>query len=108
MRASPRLSLLILHRGIMQPPRRRSPRAWHRLPTSVRRHPAEAAGAGGGAAAGNPSAGGGAGGSQVLTVRGLSSGTMMSSESVRELAKRLLDYQRDGGQVGLALPGTSP
>lgn len=62
-------------------------------------------GGGGGAAAAaavNPNAGGGAGqASQVLTVRGLSAGTMMSSESVRELAQRLLAYQRDGGQVVL-------
>lgn len=72
---------------------------------NIRKTTKESSGGGGGgssAAAVNPNAGGGPGdASQVLTVRGLAPGTMMSSESVRDLAQRLLQYQRDGGQVVL-------
>jgi hypothetical protein len=72
---------------------------------NIRKTTKDGGGGGGGgtsAAAVNPNAGGGAGQtSQVLTVRGLTSGTMMSGTSVRELAQQLLQYQRDGGQVVL-------
>jgi hypothetical protein len=72
---------------------------------NIRKTTKEGGGGGGGstaAAAVNPNAGGGAGQvSQVLTVRGLTSGTTMSGASVRELAQQLLQYQRDGGQVVL-------
>lgn len=66
-------------------------------------------GGGGGAAAtaapAVPAGGGddgGAGGvSQTLFVQGITSGQMFSSDAVRDLASRLLDFQRDGGKVVL-------
>jgi TP901 family phage tail tape measure protein len=61
-------------------------------------------GSGGGGSGGGGGGGGGAtaGASQVpqmLTVRGLDPNTLMTGASVRELADKLLAYQRDGGQV---------
>jgi hypothetical protein len=46
-------------------------------------------------------AGGGGERSQTLMVQGISPGQFYSGESVKDLAERLLAYQRDGGQVVL-------
>jgi hypothetical protein len=40
--------------------------------------------------------------SQTLTVRGLDAGALFDAKSVRALAERLIDFQRDGGKVILA------
>lgn len=40
--------------------------------------------------------------SQTLTVRGLSRGSFFDASTVRELAKALIDHQRNGGKVVLA------
>lgn len=63
-------------------------------------------GGGGGGGGGSSSGGGGTAAvpqqvPQMLTVRGLDPNTLMSGASVRELADRLLEYQRNGGQVVL-------
>lgn len=42
-----------------------------------------------------------AGPQQTLFVRGLSAGSLLDGDSVRELAQRLIDFQRDGGKVVL-------
>lgn len=39
---------------------------------------------------------------QMLTVRGIDPGSMFSGETVRDLAEKLLAYQKDGGCVVLA------
>lgn len=44
-----------------------------------------------------PSAGAG----QTLFINGLTTGSLFSGESVRELAEKLIDFQRDGGKVVL-------
>ena len=66
-------------------------------------------GSGGGAAAAPaasapPAADGGAGGGtdQTLFVQGIAPGQLFTSDAVRDLASRLLDFQRDGGKVVLA------
>jgi hypothetical protein len=57
---------------------------------------------GGGGGSVNPNAGGGQGAApQELTVRGLDPSSLMTGASVRELAQKLLDFQRDGGTVVL-------
>lgn len=43
-----------------------------------------------------------AAGGQTLFIRGLDPSQLYSGEAVRELAKRLIEYQRDGGKVVLA------
>jgi hypothetical protein len=54
-------------------------------------------GGGGGSAAAAPA--GPSSAPQQLLVQGLTPGQMLSSEYVRDLAGKLLDFQRDGGQV---------
>lgn len=55
-----------------------------------------------------PSAGSGGGGganagaNQTLFISGLTTGSLYSGEAVRELAEKLIEYQRDGGKVVLA------
>jgi hypothetical protein len=55
-----------------------------------------------GAVAAAPSEGSGGGSSSTLFVQGISSGQMFTAEAVRDLAGRLLDFQRDGGKVVLS------
>lgn len=43
-----------------------------------------------------------AGSNQTLFINGLSSSSLFSGESVRELAAKLIEFQRDGGKVVLA------
>lgn len=55
---------------------------------------------GGGAGAGAAAGGGEASGpGQTLTIRGLNRGDLFSGDSVRELAEKLMDFQRNGGKV---------
>lgn len=42
------------------------------------------------------------GSSSTLFVQGISSGQLFSGDAVRDLAQKLIDYQRDGGKVVLA------
>jgi hypothetical protein len=56
---------------------------------------------GGGPATGGADTGGGASTApgQVLTIRGLNRGDLFSGDSVRELAEKLVEFQRNGGKV---------
>jgi len=56
---------------------------------------------GGAPATGGAAAGGGeaSGPGQTLTIRGLNRGDLFSGDSVRELAEKLMDFQRNGGKV---------
>ena len=51
---------------------------------------------------GQPAATGGGGNNNTLFVEGISDDQMFSGEAVRSLASKLVDFQRDGGQVVLA------
>lgn len=42
-----------------------------------------------------------AGSNQTLFINGLTTGSLFSGESVRELAEKLIDFQRDGGKIVL-------
>lgn len=50
---------------------------------------------------GEPAGGGGTGGTQRLLVEGISSASLFGGNAVRDLAERLLQFQKDGGQVVL-------
>jgi hypothetical protein len=51
---------------------------------------------------GTPQSGGGAGSGSVLTVEGVSPDSLFSGRTVRALAERLAEHQRDGGEVVFA------
>lgn len=57
---------------------------------------------GGGTAASSGSSGAASGADQTLFINGLTTGSLFSAESVRELAEKLIEFQRDGGKVVLS------